>query len=95
MEIPEVPATFRKLKQTIPPLPLLRVPAEMKARAGEIVIILWQRRYILQPTRDYPKMFGVAESSAAETDTAKVAKVQVIIDSPLAMYELMDGKTVS
>ena len=33
MEIPEVSATFRKLKQTTPPLPLLRVPAGMKARA--------------------------------------------------------------
>ena len=32
-EIPELPATFRKLTQTTPPLPLLWVPAGMKVRA--------------------------------------------------------------
>ena len=63
--------------------------AEMRAKAGEIESILWQRRYIIQLTRDYPKMFEVAESAAAAAD--KVEKVQELIQSPLAMYELMDS----
>ena len=62
--------------------------AEIKGRAGEIDTILWQRRYIIQLTHDYPKMFEVAESAAS---AVQVQKVQALIQSPLAMYELMDS----
>ena len=64
---------------------------EMRTKAGEIESILWQRRYIIQLTRDYPKMFEVVEPVAAGTDAVKVEKVQELIKSPLAMYEFMDS----
>ena len=63
--------------------------AEIKGKAGEIDSILWQRRYIIQLTEDYPRMFEVAESVACAVQQVK--KVQVLIQSPLAMYELMEG----
>ena len=62
--------------------------AEMKGEAGEIDSILWQRRYIIQLTHDYSKMFDVAESAAS---AVQVQKVKDIIQSPLAMHELMDS----
>eukprot|EP00974_Lingulodinium_polyedra_P109408 10586761-Lingulodinium_polyedra.AAC.1 len=61
----------------------------MKAKAGEIESILWQRRCIFQLIREYPNMFEVAESAATARD--KVEKVQALIESPLAMYELQDS----
>ena len=64
--------------------------AEIKGKTGEVDSILWQRRYIIQLTKDYPKMFEVAES-AAPTQLQNVQKMKALIESPLAMYELMDG----
>ena len=63
--------------------------AETKGKTGEIDSILWQRRYIIHLTKDYPQMFEVAESVACAVQQVK--KVQVLIQSPLAMYELMEG----
>ena len=61
--------------------------AEIKGKAGEVDTILWQRRYIMQLVKDYPMMFEVAESAAK----GPLQKLQALIESPLAMYELMDS----
>ena len=57
-------------------------------KTGDTDSILWERRYIIQLTHDYSKMFDVAESAAS---AVQVQKVKDIIQSPLAMHELMDS----
>ena len=60
---------------------------EMKKQAREIDCIIWQRRYIAELIFDYPKVFEVADSAASN-----VQKVQGLIQSPMAMYTLMDSE---
>ena len=61
----------------------------MKGKGGDIEAILWQRRYILELVRTYPKAFEVAESATKDKD--KIQKVKALFMHPLAMHEALDS----